>query len=94
MKRFTIGVLICALALVFCSPALAMDYSEPFRNAVKVVAQGPDATGMNYGLVKVITQDGKCYLYLTDRGQYVKFKSCDDAEWTELYPKVNTTPEE
>lgn len=93
MKRFKIGMLICILALSFCMPVLAMDYTAPLRNAATVVAQGPDATGSQYGLMKVITKDGNCYLYLTNKGQYIKFKPCKDENWTDLYPKIKRSSE-
>jgi len=90
MTRLKTGMLICILALAFCMPAFAMDYTEPFKNAATVIAQGPDATGQDYGIMKVITTDGKCYIYLTDKGHYVRFKSCEDEEWTDICPDIPT----
>ena len=93
-KQLKIGILAFILTLALCAPIWAMDYTEPLKSAVTVVSQGPEVTGMEYGLLKVVTGDGECYYYLTDKGKYIRFRACEDKEWTEIYPKVDTSPEE
>lgn len=93
-KQLKIGILIAMVLTLLCAPAWAMDYTEPLKSAVTVVSQGPEVTGMNYGLLKVVTRDGECYYYITDKGKYIRFKACEDKEWTDIYPEVDTSPEQ
>lgn len=56
-----------------------------FENAKRVVAKGPATSGVSpYGLIQVITYDGRCFEYLTDKGQFVKYKSCEEKDWVVL----------
>ena len=63
----------------------ADDCYEPLQNAVEVKAYGPESSGVTpYGKMNVVTQDGECYEYLTDKGQFIRYKKCDDGQWIEI----------
>lgn len=75
------------LLVVFCilCPQMVLadtDPYEPFKNAKSVIMKGSSVSGETpYGTARVITEDGKCYKYLTDKGQFLKYKRCGDEEW-------------
>ena len=78
------------ISIFFIFVSISLLYAgdlEPlkFDNAKRVVAKAPATSGVApYGLIQVITYDGKCFEYLTDKGQFVKYKKCEEKDWTKI----------
>ena len=54
----------------------------PLNNVKTMEIWGPELSDeAPYSKVKVITTNGKCYNYLMEGGQFIKYKKCADYEW-------------
>jgi len=85
MKFFKTVVISIFFLFASSSILYADNELEPFKNAKYVVAKGPEASGVSpFGLVTVMTYDGRCFEYLTDKGQFIKYKACEEKDWVVL----------
>jgi len=86
MRNWKILLVLATTLVFFCGTVYALDNCyQPLKDAKVVMACGPAASGVTpFGTMRVVTQNDECYEYLTDHGQFIKYKKCEDDQWIEI----------